>query len=69
MSKFQSQIDELKKRVDVLEAKLESPSAAASALGKVKSPRKAKSSRENGKLGAAYGKLGGRPRKSKIEII
>ena len=36
-------------------------SAAARALGSARTPRKAASSRENGKLGAAHGVRGGRP--------
>jgi len=44
--------------------------AAASYLGRlggaVKSVRKAQSARQNGKLGAKYGKLGGRPKKKAL---
>jgi hypothetical protein len=36
---------------------------AARLLGSIKSLKKAKSSRENGKLGKPFGKLGGRPPK------
>ena len=40
-------------------------SEAARLLGSIKTKKKAKSSRENGKKGGPFGHLGGRPRKPK----
>ena len=42
-------------------------SEAARLLGSISTPKKARSSRKNGKLGAKYGKLGGRPKRKKKE--
>lgn len=41
---------------------------AARLLGSIKTKKKARSSRENGKKGAPYGKLGGRPKGKKKKV-
>jgi hypothetical protein len=44
-------------------------SEAARLLGSISTPKKARSSRQNGKLGAKFGKLGGRPKTKKKKAV
>jgi hypothetical protein len=40
---------------------------AARLLGSISTPKKARAARRNGRLGKKYGKLGGRPKKVKLD--